>query len=377
MNMARAFLSTLGPLLLCLTVAHGRPNSQQTASDTEIDRLIKDLPSEKAKSSTMISFETCDIFAPWSDSESDSPAHKLAAIRFKAVPKLIAALSDRRATKCALSLKVGDVALQVIEKISARQFTSMHGAMKEGEIPMMAKEVSTWWADAQKIGELAALTKELNSPGNQQAAVAIGERFPTETTRIMRDALHSKNPGLMRVQCDYALAVSHDPAAKAVLREEAESGPDVKSRVVALRYFLISDSKLATTLYVKEWKRFSDPPAIRKPGMEAWPFTRADFIEPMLFSGDPTALKCLVENLQSRSAGFRGRLVWAIFSQRTSHDRATIATIERMLAGELDDTGKGASGGIGGDDGTFSFESPEIGDLAALAISLTNPSRYH
>jgi hypothetical protein len=95
--------------------------------------------------------------------DESSPAARLVAHRYDAIPDLIAAIEDDRFSRAVIVpadgalepyvLRIGDCALTIIERIAARKFRernylSLH---RNGDPAKMKKVVADWWQEFQAV----------------------------------------------------------------------------------------------------------------------------------------------------------------------------------------------------------------------------------
>jgi hypothetical protein len=345
----------------------------------DIDRLIRQLPNENVRQgmhpgAPMVFFGF--------EEESKSPAHQLARIGIRAVPKLIGALSDRRFTHSGggdhgvvYALRVGDLAIQILEKIAAKPIGEHAIPLSEDSIPGLKKDAQAWFSNFRQGGELADLTRKVEENGSQEAASAIVDRYPKDAARVLGGILsHSELRGIPRQVVIWQLARTNDPAVVNFLKTESEKGPELRARVIADEQLSRLEPAYASKAFISEWQKFTDP----FPGtIDHWnipeTFLREDFIEPIVQSKDAAALRQLTEGLATRPLQFRSGLVEALLTAGMFHSlNFKDMGLESVLVSELDDNWRGT----GLNSNKMILVAPEIGDLAAYALSEFDSEKY-
>ena len=350
------------------------PGLASPAEEAEIRNLINGLVRQTAERQIFAGLsDATDVFSANGAGHEKSAAFRLADFGFRAIPQLISAIPDRRLTKCPGPLSVGDVAFQVIEQIAGRRFSNFWTPMSSTRISEYKGTAEKWWDEAKPIGELLALANAINTPGNQEGALRLVKRYPLQATELIRTTLLHHPDGLLPQNYISALSRSPDPRARIVLREQAESGFDTRSRVSAASVFRESDPEFTCRILYREWRQFRDRPEQDTSHESNWmDLKREDFINSLEQTGNLKLLKCLTTDLVRRPVVFRETFLWTDEDHILSKNPACVKELERAFVAELDDH----EGNLSGSMNSAIFSNSELGDMAAFRLSELLPGKY-
>ncbi len=332
-----------------------------------------------------------DIF---SDERGEaSPAQQLVKIGYPAIPQLITALDDRRFTRSVEYwrdfvfshhvLRVGDVALIIIERIANRSFyalSSTTSALTDEERRTAAKaQVLAWWQDFQAKGEKQVLIEAVekgdeNSPA--QAEVLI-EKYPEVALDAVTIGLRAATKWWPHSQLVAAAAHLKGESIIPLLISIARRGPYLSSRLAAAQAVYRRDRPEGLAAMIQEWLTPGPSNADEFHPEE-------DLINFLAASGDPEAIQALGQDLPKRPIKLRVVLIFALGRDvcaeassppaRNCKSPQAVTATEELLLQALDDTKKytGSSGTWQGK----SYYSPRVCDLAGYALALRWPDRY-
>lgn len=328
----------------------------------------------------------CDIFQD--ERGAESPAAQLVAMGYEAVPQLIETIGDDRLTRSVgfwrnfsfeghHVLRVGDCAKDVLERISGKTFydrSSTSAYMSsEDQAKAVRKLAEEWWASVQAKGEDQVLIEAVEK-GDRDAVEAsrrLVERAPDRALSPLLAGLAKAKDGWTRGALLEVLArIPGDDSTRA-LREEAEKGPFLQSRVAAAWGLLPRAQEEAVDLMVREWR--SGPRAER----DDMYGSVEQLISFLAGCGRPEGVRALAADLGKREVsermnvveGVGGDSIWARMrgqgAPRPDGETAEAirAAVDELLVEALEDTEQrmGMSGGLG----TDSFSDPRICDFAA------------
>lgn len=322
----------------------------------------------------------------WPDDRGEqSPAERLAAFGYDAMPALIDAIDDVEFTRTVgfwrdftyshYVVRVGDAALAVMERIAGRSFWSgkytAASMVKDEQQKETQERVRAWWKEFQAKGERTTLIDAVRSGGPESAEQAnrLLERFPA-------DALEAIVAGI---------AAAKEDRTRFYLAQTLRfaTGLDEKALAALFRTLMASDAFLETRVMAAEWLHaHGDPDALRAM-IEVWqgeaprsvnPFADDRWVERLagflVECGDAAAVRALAVGLDARDRAIRLTVADAVRGllrgSSTPPDLAPAhrAAIEDLLASLLEDE---ASTGRSSNWGTGSIDDERICDAAAAA----------
>ncbi|HZE99716.1 MAG TPA: hypothetical protein VE981_22105 [Planctomycetota bacterium] len=344
----------------------------------------------------------CDFFADPRNEES--PAHRLAALGFDAVPLLIDALEDARFTRSVgyhrdfyfshHVLRVGDAALAVLEKIAGKRFFERaytNGAMTKDEAAKATKTaVQEWWKELQAKGEKQVLI-EAAEKGDLPQARRLLEKHPEDALAALTKALAAAS-GPRREPVIELIVRIRGRESGALLLAELKSGPHAGTRMTAARELIRWGDAEVPGLLIEEWKRSATAKRNRDEDFFERPTQR--IIAALAATHKPEPLRAMAADFAKRPLDDRMSVLSGIsagcdfFSLEhaeeeggnrppgvTAEDEAACARIaEDLLAAALDDVtvqeGRSAS------NPTVSFSDPRVCDAAAHILAFRWPKQY-
>jgi hypothetical protein len=214
---------------------------------------------------------SCSIFAD--ERGEASPAHQLVRLGVDAVGQLIDALEDERFTRCVGHhrsyyyshhvLRVGDGALDILQRIAARPFwegTSTNAAMlKDGQAAETRNKVLAWWQERQRHGEKEQLSQAV-AAGDRNSPCQAGrliERFPDAALDAIRRGAKRATDSRVHAALVGLAGQLTDPQAPAWLGEQLR-GRWLSSRVAAARALWSVGRTDVLDPMLREWHQLPD-----------------------------------------------------------------------------------------------------------------------
>ena len=355
---------------------------------------------------------SCDVF---DDDRGDrSPAHRLVAFGYAAVPQLIAALEDERFTRSIGHhrsyyfshhvLRVGDCALDILERVAGRSFwrgTYTNAAMvKDGEAAGTRRKVREWWDELQRDGEMQQLARavSLGDWDSTSQAARLIEKYPEAALAAIDQGVKAAVD--TRVRCTLvwlAGRLSGEQVTEWLWERLEDTG--LSSRVAAARVLWSRGEAAALARMIEEWRRLPDrrEMLIHTTGSDtesihAWnqvcngPF---DLMYFLVVSRAPEAVRALADELHRLPVGHRFHLLEALassgsvwvswgesFWELPPESPELSDAIDALLGQYIDDNG--VRTGMGGIWMGKNVSDPRLGDLAAHVLSRRwhQPSRF-
>jgi hypothetical protein len=354
----------------------------------------------------------CDIFDTFSGKE-DTPAHRLVAMAYEAVPQLIDALADQRFTRSVgfhrnfyfshHVLRVGDCALAILERIAGRSFwqaTSTFSYMSlDNKAAETKKTVRAWYAELQKKGEKRLLI-EATERGDQASygqAERLVERYPDAALpAILAGIKAAKTSRTRDLLVAVAAGIKDDSPLPFLLREVTE-GPFAYGRLLAARSLHERGRPEGVTAMIAEWQG-QRPSRRRPPGEEPQevegPETGLSSVAEFLAAcGEVDAIKALAKDLRKRPVNLRLAVIssfgtsssLSVFStggprslnpgKKQAHGTPALrAATTDLLIAALDDADEVV--GISGTWDGKTFADPRICDVAGHVLNQSDPDAY-
>ena len=358
----------------------------------------------------------CDIFDDFGGIKDGgkTPAHRLVAVGFDAVPQLIDVLDDRRFTRSVgfhrdfyfshHVLRVGDCALAIIERIAGRSFyarrTTSSEMMKEGQESEVRKEIRKWWGEVQAKGEKQVLVEAVGV-GDQNAvyqAEQLLKKYPQGALGPIVAAAKKQTDGYLRARLvDLVTQIPGDASSKFLL-EEMKGSPCGKAAVAAAHGMLRRGSAEALPAMIALWERVSATPVSDKTAEGAPPCALPPYegteevIEFLAGCGDPKAVDALAKHMRAHGIDRRIAIV-SVFGHGSfgvissggggglspgksgpTQKESVKKAVERLLVAALEDTEQRE--GMSGSWGDKSFQDPRVCDLAAHVLAQRFPKKY-
>jgi hypothetical protein len=238
--------------------------------EEQIEELVYQLRDQRAEQ-----WSDPGSCCPFGDArEGGSPAHRLVKYGHDAVPRLIAALDDRRFTRCIgwhrsfyfshYLLRVGDCAEAVLAKIAGRIFwqsRSTSGAMvKDGEAEAARRKVVAWWESLRARGEVETLAEAVRAGDRDAIAAActLAERHPEAALPALRAGAEKAGEEWVRAALVEQAGKVPGDEALAFLREHLRQGP-LQARVAAAQGLFGREPDDAVAAMIEAWRGIDDP----------------------------------------------------------------------------------------------------------------------
>ncbi|HSY17880.1 MAG TPA: hypothetical protein VK815_06070, partial [Candidatus Acidoferrales bacterium] len=335
----------------------------------------------------------CDVFDVFDGVSytTNTPAHQLVRLGYAAVPALIAAvdsdtlsrsLAERRFSDAPdVVLTVGDCAEQVLEKITGRSFytpkdgNSYMSEAGEGEATRQA--AGAWWAEFQQKGEKQTLMDAVTAAGHDAPAQAelLCQRYPDVATATLIRGANAATNNSVRAELVQQIGKIAEPSGIEFLEAELLHGPYLRSRVAAAFNLRQRGDQNATTAMIREWARQPPKDAADK-------YEWKEVIEFLSGSDSADAVSALGTNLLQRPAQIKLEVISEVGEtnrmfnrdEKTYPSPATLAAIEQVLAGSLEDTEECYNTYFGRNEKNLA--DPRICDVAAWFLADRWPARY-
>lgn len=338
----------------------------------------------------------CDVFDRREGGES--PAHRLLAIGYPAVPALIEALDDQRFSRSVgfhrdfyfshSVLTIGDCAQQILNRITGRQFyapRSTSGYMsRDGAISPTKKAAQDWWRDFQQKGEKQSLSEAIASGQlHPDPLVAkLKEKHPNAVAdAVLAGAAKAKAGWILKEFIRHVGEIRSEAATSFLVATLTKAG-QVETRVAAAAQLWKQQHAQALPAMLKEWEAL---PRDKRDGFSDGFESLVDFL---CATGEAAAMTALAKDWDKRIAAQRLDIVrklgdW-LKPGRTDHwpsqMKATPPSVgarkeaENLLARTLEDTD--AHDGMSGSIGNFAYSDPRICDFALWALHEIEPGKY-
>lgn len=321
----------------------------------------------------MTNKSACEFYGP--------PGEELASIGLAAVPALIEALQDPRLTRMVEDLgyggrgtviRVGDAAIQVLERIAGRQFLQRHlptrGILLEGELLALRRDVEAWWGETVRLGDEVVLGAAVRS-GDDRAAESAERllvRAPAHALDAIMAGAQAAKTGWTRAALVRLVRRCDSEAVIPFLIAEL-SGPYLSSRVAAAAELQERGRAEALPAMMREWEAL--PPTLT---CSICVFEVDELADLLLSHADAAMLARIEEGFAARPLGARGALIDHLGS-RVTFSKA-VDRFEKLLAIALCDR-EHLQGIHRSRKGPSSVE-PRICDLAAESLAAAFPQLY-
>jgi hypothetical protein len=336
---------------------------------------------------------SCDIFEDWHGA-TNTPAHRLVALQYAAVPQLISSLDSDAFSRSVgyhrnfyfshTVLTVGDCAEAILERITGRSFAVVNSgpASVSTEAYASARRIAAeaWWKEFQGKGEQQMLVQGVVAAGNDAAEQAelLRQHFPDVAPSAILEGARAATNSWIRTRLIEQLAKIEATAAVAFLRVEVTNGPTIQSRVAAAYGLRSYDNTAAITAMVREWQRFGTI-EVSSAGDDEGP---DDLIGFLATCDSLEAIGALDDRLDRRPVAVRLQVIdalgetnhWTPGGNVETSSPATAEAVEDCLVKALEDMEErtGLSGSRNGKD----FSHPRICDMACNYLAERWPDRY-
>jgi hypothetical protein len=334
---------------------------------------------------------------PLEPGPTNLPSGQLISIGYPAIPQLIAALNSNALTRSVIFYQrfrpsdryypgmlrlVGDLAEQLVEEITGRDFSigvsTPASVTADGTASAFKSAAEAWWAEFQKKGEKQMLIDGVATGARDAPTQAerLFKRYPDAATPAVIRGIRAANDSWIRKQLIEQIAKSSDESVAGFLKEEMKSGPDVECRVAAATGLRQRGGRTeALAVMIREWQNLGEQNGADSDDGE----TVAKFLGGC---DSVEAITALEKGLRQHPVGLRYSVIEflgetnAVLSEpeTTTPSAATLAAIEELLVGALDD--KGENFGMRTSFNGESVEDPRICDMAGNSLAERWPDRY-
>lgn len=351
---------------------------------------------------------SCDIFADprdWGEygpfgrspgaklPHGGSPASRLLALGFDAVPQLTEHVGDPRLTRSIgyhrhfyfshHALSVGECARKIIEKI-----TDWHLPRDEqpAEIQRRARK---WWNELQAKGERQLLVETTRAGSDQspRQAKRLLERYPDAAlAALIAGANNTGNPRVRAELLEVAGRIEGDESTQFLRGQLQRDWDDLPVRVAAARALLAREPAEAVSALIREWTRIREhPPQSLAQGWYVDDDIKA-LIRALADADDASAIRAMADGLEKQAVVLPLAVIsvfgsYTNFSTASSSStcgfnwpdhnlrlsRTALAAVEELLVTSLDDTRQVYS--CSGDWKGRSFVDPRLCDIAATILA--------
>jgi len=332
----------------------------------------------------------CDIFGDWSGA-TNTPAHRLVALGYAAVPQLIAALDSDTFSRSVgyhrnfyfshTVLTVGDCASQILQRITGRSFFvpgSTYSYMSKAEKTSSRRRAAeVWWDEFQQKGEMQVLIDAVAGAGRDAPAQAelLVQKYPEVASEALIRGAQSTTNSWVRASLVDQIAKLPDAGALKFLKAELLGGPTLRTRVAAAYGLRQHKEGEAIPAMIREWEALrtkkNDPDDNSEP-----------LIEFLAGCDSVDSVSALGRDLRTRSVDLKlkvvealGRTNYWIFNRKAETPSGpTLEAIEKVLVTALEDTEERV--GMSGSRNGKRFSDPRICDMAACHLAEGWPQRY-
>ncbi|AIE85901.1 hypothetical protein OP10G_2533 [Fimbriimonas ginsengisoli Gsoil 348] len=353
----------------------------------DIDDLVYDLKNQRGFERMQPGY--CEVFADLRGEKS--PAAQLAKIGIPAVPALIRCLDNcylSRSTAHSLrstlpeeTLRVRDVALQVLNRIAFRSFEANlgRGNLTDWSASRAKMRAMSWLNSVKKLGLAKVFVDDIRAMGVNYIAEAeaLVDKFPGQSFEPVRFAVTHEGSSEGRARLVALLARVNDPRAEPLARRLATEDPSLSVRFIAAQVVGAYSGDSAINYLVAVLRNAA--PAGRSE------VNRQDVIDCLIASHRPEAIASIRAEVKSSEIPFT---VDSLVARMTGNgqDRfimmqpAAVATTallrkeeETFLAGQLCDRrpiedGLAYRGKL--------YPNVSVGEAAAAGLAFLAPSRY-
>ena len=326
----------------------------------------------------------CDIFLD--ERGEESPAGRLVAIGFPAVPQLIEVIEDKRFTRSVgyhrnfyfshHVLRVGDCAERILCRIAGRNFyqrTYTNGAMaKDGEATSIKKQVEAWWKEVKTKGEKQVLIEAVMSGDDNSAyqAQVLIEKYPDSAVEAIRKGLAKSTREWTSQQMISLLTKHGSDESEELIRQQLLDGKKLPIRITAAQALMRTGrSQLAIERMLHEWKNYS-PDETQDHSFED---PQSEIAKFLLHSGSSQAVNSVAEKFPQLPARAKFEVISSLSDTDLNLDQTYVAAVEGFLVEGLQITDEVSMSGTYGDQ---SFSNPRVCDIAGYVLTNNWPKSY-
>ncbi len=336
---------------------------------------------------------------------------RLIDLGYAAAPQLIAALADRRFTRCIresvhgwdpdTDMRVSDLAQIALERISGRDLHPQKD-QNGNQVRSTRQLAEAWWAEVSGKGEKEMLVEATRTGGFDAVSAAneLVQKYPDAALGAIEQAVHNAPEEWLRSQYIDAAAELPGDLPVEFLKQQLESRNGRDSQIAAAKGLQARGKAEAVTGMIVVWQTLQQRIAQGEmdtgrwqgrfiPGLPGGPPEedmdipyQVDEVATLLANSDTTsAIEALRKSLPKLPANARLDVVSKFVLQNPNAPVARqpavgpIATaIERLLTEELVDTGGGK--GLNAFCGREVYNDARVCDIAALALAQRWPGKY-
>jgi hypothetical protein len=330
---------------------------------------------------------------------AQTPVHHLVDMGDSAVPALIAALGDKSFTRTAVParklwdtyapkpMRVGDIALKILEHDAGRQFSVIEFGASDDE--QTRSDVDAWWIDRQRKGIKQQLIDDMakRDYNSLSAAKKLAQLFPDSALGPINRAIGVTDEDSTRASLINIAAKLPGDSVATLLHAQLDSGSGPEGRIAAARGLLLRGDRSVIPSIIKAWHEL-DVSARRGPAL---PNEFHELLGFLAESRDPRAIDALAQLDADAAIDARFDVAWEFLpdSGVVTHfpilpglvsgpdappAEAVDAAIERLLLGFLRDKAKGRI--ILTSYQEKDVSKPRVCDVAAMALAARWPQRY-
>ena len=336
---------------------------------------------------------SCDIFQD--PKGTNSPASQLVELGYDAVPALLGAVESKEFSRSVgwqrsfyyshYVLSIGDCAIDILERIAARDFHRAGYAKatnsKEQIVAARKAAAQAWWLEFKQKGEKAMLvegTERGDDDSPAQAALLIKTHPQEAVAAVPVGAQRATNSWVRSRLVELTDSIPF-------LKEEVRHGPTLPCRLAAAKRLHLLRLADGVDAMIEEWNNANPKSS------DDEEFSFDGLAEFLVSSGKVKAIETLSKGLNARPIrqrlavieatnreGSEGSLPSAGGSPKKlrPHDAPEDLddAVERLLAQELEDAERYV--GMGGSWGDKTFNDPRMCDLAAHILWKRWPQKY-
>jgi hypothetical protein len=379
----------------------------------QIAELIFELRDQHGESFSLRDRE--DIFA--GNSFGKSPAHRLFKIGYEAVPQLIEALSDERFSRTVdfhggwkeprLSVRyhvltVGDCALQILERLSDREFFKQSDSfMSESpkRIAAVKKAALQWYKELEpelkRKGERQVLIDGMQSAdwASTQLAEPLLAKYPEVAMPALAAAARKATDKHVMLQFVQLMDRTAGKELIPTLLDELKTSPSLDERITVAMLLLKHQRLDGVAPLIQEWKQSSTRSVPNDTLVELAFYLgkcgKADAVAALALGLDQRPAKVRLAAVGSVARNDSIEVIGRSLNYLTflyqgagrksllpeyKGDAALSAAIVKLLIGELQDTEPAGDGP--GRWGDTKFSDPRIADVAAQVLHELDPGRF-
>jgi hypothetical protein len=367
----------------------GKPFHQLSKKDriAELIFQLRDQPGGQVSQP-----DSGDIFRTFSG-KADTPAHRLVAMGYDAVPQLVEVIGDRRFSRAVGGhpsqevLRVGECAQMIVETIAGLSFDKPRFAKggKGLKGPELARaEIRAWYAELTRKGEKGFLT-EATERGDEisgQMATRLAKKYRNEALPVLMRGARAAKLGRVRATMVELIASFKGEKSLQFLLAEVREGPFAQGRLTAAGELHKLGRPEGLAAMIGWWRGGLDARKDKKDRDEDpadWSFSIAEFLA---HCGSVEAIHTLAKGLHKRPIRLRMEVISTLGDEgnlyrekiRAKEPAKVAAAVEALLVAALDDTEEDV--GVSGSQDSKEFADPRVCDMAGHVLNQLHPKKY-